>query len=127
MFDALSLFLEGNSINWKMTLRTQLKNVKMQNLETIQSCKGISIKEHIEEIGETVGEYEIVMTTLNGILRSWESFIQEICSTRKLENFNRLWEECTQEEAKLVVREEALGHDEDQALATRARKGKINK
>ena len=101
--------------------------VKMQNLETIQSCKGISINEHIEAIGKTVGEYEIVMTTLNGILRSWESFIQEICSTRKLAKFNRLWEECTQEEAKLVVREETLGHDKDQALATHARKEKISK
>jgi hypothetical protein len=31
MFDALSRLYEGKNINWKMTLRTQLKNVKMQN------------------------------------------------------------------------------------------------
>ena len=67
------------------------------------------------------------MTTLNGLTRSWESFIQGIYSRRKLAEFGRLWEECTQEEAILVVREEKLGDDEDQALAAHARKGKSKK
>ena len=35
MFDALSRLYEGKNINWTMTLRTQLKNVKMQDLESI--------------------------------------------------------------------------------------------
>ena len=30
--------------------------------------------------------------------------------------FNRLWEECTQEEARLIMREEKMGATEDQAL-----------
>ena len=37
MFDALTKLFEGKNINWKMTLRNQLKNVKIQNAETIQS------------------------------------------------------------------------------------------
>ena len=37
MFDALSPLYEGKNINRKMTLRTQLKNVKMQDSESIQS------------------------------------------------------------------------------------------
>ena len=37
VFDALTKLFEGNNINRKMTLRNQLKNVKIQNLETIQS------------------------------------------------------------------------------------------
>ena len=35
MFDALIKFFEGNNINRKMTLRNQLKNVKIQNAKTI--------------------------------------------------------------------------------------------
>ena len=35
MFDALSRLYEGKDINQKMTSRMQLKNVKMQNSETI--------------------------------------------------------------------------------------------
>ena len=34
---------------------------------------------------------EIVMTTLNGLPRSWDSFIQGICGRKKLVNFSRLW------------------------------------
>ena len=37
MFDALTKLFEGNNRNWKMTLRNQLKNAKIQNVETIQS------------------------------------------------------------------------------------------
>ena len=35
MFDSLTKLFEGNNINWNMTLRNQLKNVKIQNAETI--------------------------------------------------------------------------------------------
>ena len=37
MFDSLTKMFEGKNINRKMTLRNQLKNVKIQNAETIQS------------------------------------------------------------------------------------------
>ena len=36
MFDALTKLFERKNINQKMTLRNQLKNVKIQNAETIQ-------------------------------------------------------------------------------------------
>ena len=63
-----------------MTLRNQLKNVKIQNAETIQSyfIMVSHIKEQLEAVDEEVGNAEIVMTTLNGLPRSWDSFIQGI-------------------------------------------------
>jgi hypothetical protein len=51
---------------------------------------------------------------------------REFVPRRKLTKFSRLWEDCTQEEARLAAREEKLG-DDDQALATHARKGKRRK
>jgi hypothetical protein len=115
MFKALSRLYEGKNINRKMTLRTQLKNVKMQNSETIQSyfTRVSQIKEQLEAIGDTIEEVELVMTTLNGLPESWESFIKGICSRRRLTRFSRLWEDCTQEEARLAAREEKLGDEEN--------------
>ena len=80
-----------------MTLRNQLKNVKIQNSETIQSyfTRVSQIKEKIEAVEENVEEGEIVTTTLNGLLRSWDSFIQGICVRRRMISFNILHEECT--------------------------------
>ena len=108
-----------------MTLRNQLKNVKIQNVETIQSyCTRVSqIKEQLEVVEEEVENGEIVMTTFNGLPRSWDSFIQGICARRKLITFSTLWEECSQEEARIVAQEEKMGN-EDQALIVHSRKGR---
>ena len=81
-----------------MTLRNQLKNVKTKNAETIQYylTRDSQIKEQLEEVYEEVENEDIVMTTLNGLPRSWDFFIQGICSRKKLVKFDRLWEECSQ-------------------------------
>ena len=64
---------------------------------------------------------EIVMTTLNGLPRSWDSFIQGIYSRKNLVKFSKLWEECSQEEAQIA--EEKMG-SEDQPLTVHSKKGR---
>ena len=100
MFDALSRLYEGKNINRKMTLRTQLKGVQMQDSKSIQSyfTRVSQLKEQIETIGDSVSEAELVMTTMNGLPRPWDPFIKGVCSRRKLTKFSRLWEDCTQKE-----------------------------
>ena len=126
MYDALARLFESQNINRRMTLRTQLKMVKMEKLENIQSylSRVSQIKEQIHAIGDMVEEVEVVMTTLNGLPRSWESFIQGVCSRRKMPEFNKLWEDCIPEEPRIVVRDEKLGRSKDQALFVCTKKGK---
>ena len=70
---------------------------------------------------------EIVMTTLNGLPRSWDSFIQGICARKKLVKFSKLWEEFSQEEARIAAREEKMG-SEYQALMVHSKShSKTNK
>ena len=64
---------------------------------------------------------EIVMTILNGLPRSWDSFIQEICARKKIVKFSRLWEDRSQEEARIVAQEENMG-SEDQDLIVHSKK-----
>ena len=82
-----------------MNFRNQLNNVKIQNAETIQPyfTRFSQVKEQLEVVDEEVEYAKIVMITLNGLPRSWDSFIQGICARRKLITFGRLWEECSQE------------------------------
>lgn len=48
----------------------------------------------MEAIGDMVDNDEVVMSTLNGLPRSWDSFIQGVCTRKKnLPKFNILWEE----------------------------------
>jgi hypothetical protein len=126
MFDALTRMYEGRNINRKMNLRTQLKNTKMQKGETVQDyfSRVSQFKEQLEAIGDNLDEDELVMTTLNGLTRPWDAFIQTICARKEKLQFDSLWEECVQEEARVANREAILLRDEDQALAAHAKGGK---
>ena len=67
MFDSLTNIFEGKNINYNMTLIKQLKNVKIQNAETIQSyfTRVSQIKEQLEAVEEEVENAEVVIITLN--------------------------------------------------------------
>ena len=96
MYDALPRLFASQNINRRMTLRTQLMNVKMDKSENVQVylSRVSRIKEQLRAIGDMVEEAEVVMTTLNGLPRSWESFIQGVCSRRMMSKFSKLWEDC---------------------------------
>ena len=84
-----------------------------------------SLKEKLKAVDKEVENAEIVMTTLNGLPRSWDSFIQGICARKKLVKFSRLWEEFSQEEARIIAREEKMG-SEDQALTVQSKKSRTD-
>ena len=77
MYDALSRMYEGRNINRKMNLRTQLKSTKMSKGESVQYyfTRFSQFKEKLDVIGDSINEYELAMTSLNGLTRPWESFI----------------------------------------------------
>ena len=69
-----------------MTLRLKkLKNVKIQNAETIPSYfTGVSqIREQLKAVKEEVKNAGVVIATLNGLPGSWDSFSQGMCARRK--------------------------------------------
>jgi hypothetical protein len=104
MFDALTKMYEGNNINQNMNLRTQLKIARMQKGETVQEyfSRISQLMEQIEAIGDTLYEYELIMTTLNGLTRPWDTFIQTIWARKEKLHFDSLWEDCVQEEPRVA-------------------------
>ena len=70
-----------------MNLRTQLKGTKMSKGEFIQEyfTRISQFKKQLSAIGDTLDEDELVMTSLNGLTRPWDSFIQTLCQKRKYE------------------------------------------
>jgi uncharacterized LabA/DUF88 family protein len=126
MFDALSRLYEGKNINWKMNLRTRLKNTRMQKGESIQEyfSRISQFKEQLEAIRNTIDEYELIMMALNGLTSPSDAFIQTICARTEKLKFDDLWEECIQEETRVTNREALLARDDDQALATHTKGGR---
>jgi hypothetical protein len=109
-----------------MNLRTQLKNTRMQKGETIQEylSRISQFMEHLEAFGDTLDEDELLMTTLNGLTRPWDAFIQTICARKEKLHFDSLWEECVQEEARVANIEAILSRDEDQSLVAHTKGGR---
>jgi hypothetical protein len=98
----------------------------MQKGETIQYyfSRVSQFKEKLEAIADNLDEDELIMTTINGLTRPWDAFIQTICARKEILQFDSLWEECVQEEARVTNREAILLRDEDQSLANHAKGGK---
>ena len=84
LFYSLTKLFEGKNINQNMTLRKHLKNVKIQNAETIQSyfTRVSQIKEQLVAVEEVENE-KMVIANLNGLPGSWDSFMRGMCAKRK--------------------------------------------
>jgi hypothetical protein len=67
-----------------------------------------------------------VNVALSGLHESWEPFVQGICAREQLPRFDRLWTDCTEEEAQLESRNDKHkgNSDENQALVAHTRKGR---
>ena len=102
MLKTLKKLFEHNSINVTLTLRNQLSNMKMIMSESIASyfMRITELWDKQRSSGDTIEEKELVMTTLNGLPPSWESFIQT-----KMPKFDKLWAYCTKEETRIAARQ----------------------
>jgi hypothetical protein len=76
----------------------------MQKGETVQDyfSRVSQFKEQLEEIGDNLDEDELIMTNLNCLTRPWHTLIQAICARKEKLQFDSLWEECVQEEARVA-------------------------
>jgi hypothetical protein len=81
-------------------------------------------KEQLEAIGDNLDEDELIMTTLNGLTRPWDAFIQTICAKKEKLRYDSPWEEYVQEEARVAIREVILLRDEYQDLTSHVKGGK---
>jgi hypothetical protein len=130
MYDALKKMFERNNINRALTLKHQLQNIKMMKADTIATffMRISEIRDQLGAIGETITDRELVMTTLNALPRHWEPFLQSISGRADLPKFERLWTDCTQEETRIIARGvQDFDHDDNQALASRAKRGRANR
>ena len=126
MFKILKKLFEHNSIDVTLTLRNQLLNMKMTKSEDIASyfMRTTELWHKLKFSGDNLEENDLVMTILNGLPPSWESFIQTISGRIKLPKFDNLWAECTHEETRIAARQRLHGTqpEENQAFVSHTKK-----
>jgi hypothetical protein len=64
---------------------------------------------------------------MNGFNSYWDPFVQGICTRNNFPKFKKLWEDCTQEESRLISKSKKTNDDENQALASQVKKRKKRK
>ena len=128
MLKSLKKLFEHSSINVTLALRNKLSNMKMTKSENIASyfMRITDLQDKLKSSGNNLEENDLVMTTLNYLPPSWESFIQTISGRTKLPKFDKLWAECTQEEMRIAAHQRLHGTQptENQAFVSHAKKGK---
>jgi hypothetical protein len=127
MFDALKKLFERDSTSRSIALRTQLHTIKMTISESIASyfTRVTELRDQLGDIGETISDKELSIYILRGLPNSWESFVQSMSGRSKIPKFNKLWADCTEEEARLAAKH-GSSHNENHALASHSKlwKGK---
>jgi hypothetical protein len=112
-----------------MILRTKLRECRMTNSDNVTNylMRITQIRDQLAAIGEVVLDAELVNVALNGFTKAWEPFIMGICAREKLPKWERLWDDCIQEETRRESRPNKQGGgggDENLALVSKTKKGK---
>ena len=74
------------------------------------------MRDQLGDIGETVPYRELSTYVLRGLPDSWESFIQSVSGRSKMPKYDRLWVDCSEEEARIAAKH-GNTYDENQAFA----------
>ena len=127
MFDSLKKLFKHDSASGLIALRTQLHTIMRNMSKSIASyfMRIANLRDQLGDIGETVLEREISTYILRGLPNSWDSFILTVSGHSTMPKYERLWDDCSEEEARLVAKHGNTYH-ENQALAARSnhQKGK---
>ena len=86
MWDALTSLFQSSNENKKMVLREKLKSIKMAKAEGVTSylTRISHVRDEIAAVGEVVFGSEIVRTTVNGVAKHWDIFVEAIVSRENL-------------------------------------------
>jgi hypothetical protein len=124
-FDALANLYEKRAPTQKRTLKKQLRTLKMGNNETIFAffSKIAQTRDQPAVIGVAVDDDDLVQIVVDGLPKSWETFLSSLNGREVQPNFERLWHDCLEEEGRFKSRNEP-SMVKDHALSIKAKKWK---
>jgi hypothetical protein len=74
-------------------------------------------------VGKAMDKIELVKTSLNGFTKQWEVFVRGVVAREKLPDWERLWDDFTQEELRLdATQANQPKSEEEENVALHAKK-----
>jgi hypothetical protein len=108
-----------------MLLREKLRSTKMAKGESIVAylTKFTQIRDELAVVGEAVVEIELVRTALDGFTKQLDAFVRGVVAQEKLLDWERLWDDFTQEELRVHASQASQPKsEEEENVALHAKK-----
>ena len=107
MYDKLVSLFRARNANQVLFFKNKLKNIMKGKEESIQSyfMRPTEIMNDLLAIGEELVDRELVLIALGGLPRDWYVFNTTILNNNVIPDFDELLTRCTQEETRMMERD----------------------
>jgi hypothetical protein len=121
MYDALTNLFSIRNIGQVMSLKNELRDMKMNDDDNITSylVRISQLRDKLLAIEEIILEKELVNIVLNGLPKTWDAFVASMNTRKEYPTFEELWTCCTQEESRLSAKEKPNKKYDDQTFTSR--------
>jgi hypothetical protein len=121
MYDALTNLFSVRNIGQVMSLKNELRDMKMNDDDNITSyfVRISQLRDQLQAIEEITSEKELVNIVLNGLPKTWDAFAASMNTRKEYPTFEELWTCCAQEESRINVKEKPQKKYDDQAFTAR--------
>jgi hypothetical protein len=121
MYDALTNIFSVRNIGQVMSLKNELRDMKMNDDDNITSyfVRISQLRYQLQAIEEIISEKELVNMVLNGLPKTWDAFSASMNIRKEYPTFEELWTCCAQEESRISAKEKPQKKYDDQAFTIR--------
>jgi hypothetical protein len=106
MYDALTNLFSVRNIGQVMSLKNELRDMKMNDDDNTSYFVRISqLRYQLQAIEEIISEKELVNIVLNGLPKTWDAFATSMNTRKEYPTFEELWTCCAQEESRISEKE----------------------
>ena len=78
-----------------MVLREKLKSIKMTKVENVTTylTRITQVRDELGAIREVVADNELVRTSLSGVTKQWDVFVEGVVARSNLLKWDRIWDD----------------------------------
>jgi hypothetical protein len=107
MYDALTYLFSVRNIGQVMSLKNELRDMKMNDDGSITSyfVRISQLRDQIQDIEEIISEKELVNIVLNSLPKTRDAFSTSMNTRKEYPTFEELWTCCAQEESRINAKE----------------------
>jgi hypothetical protein len=121
MYDALTNLFSVRNIGQVMSLKNELRDMKMNDDDNITSyfVRISQLRDQLQAIEEITSEKELVNIVLNGLPKTWDAFAASMNTRKEYLTFEELWTCHAQEESRINAKEKPQKKYDDQSFTAR--------